>query len=59
MKTVNEENEKQVKIDRSGLFGCLEGYLTTEAMDYLTNPALDKEIERDILKGIDEDPGDF
>ena len=35
--------------NRSAAFGCLKGYMSGDAIDFLSeNPALDTEIERDF-----------
>ncbi len=46
---------KKEKVDRSELFGCLENYMSEEAVEYLTDPARDKEIEKDFMDSIEKD----
>jgi hypothetical protein len=58
MEQLSKEDDKKVKVDRSGLIGCLKGYLSEEAVDYLTDPARDKEIEKDFLEALGEDVDD-
>jgi prevent-host-death family protein len=45
------------KLDRSEMFGCLAGYMSEEAVEYLTDPKLDKEIENDFLGVLNENDG--
>lgn len=42
------------KVDRSGFIGCGVGYLSEEAVEYLTDPELDKEIEKDFMDSVNE-----
>jgi prevent-host-death family protein len=43
------------KVDRSGLIGCLEGYVSDEVVEYFTNnPELDKEIEESFYSDSDK-----
>jgi len=44
---------KKEKADRSGMFGCLQGYLSEDVVEYLTDPDLDKEIENDFLESAE------
>ena len=43
------------KVKRSAGLGALKGYFSDEVIDFLTNnPALDKEIEDDFMRSVDE-----
>lgn len=46
---------KKQKIDRSGLVGCLDGLVSEEAVDYLTDPKLDKQIANNFLRSSGKD----
>jgi antitoxin (DNA-binding transcriptional repressor) of toxin-antitoxin stability system len=35
--------------------GALAGYLSDEVIDFLTDPAVDKEIEKDFMDAVDKD----
>ncbi len=46
---------KKEKVDRSGFIGAGAGMLSEEAVEYLTSPALDEEIEKDFMDAIEKD----
>lgn len=43
------------KVDRSGMIGCLAGYVSEEAVEYLTDKKLDAEIEKDFMNAVSSD----